>query len=159
MAYTTAPTNLFKMHFKDDVGRPASMQVHVASSETDPAAGGCATIASAAAAISDDALVSQELIITGINGAPGSPSDGPYARGADKILMVFGTADGVPLNLQIGAPNEATLAAGNVYVDPSAGSVAALITALKLHATGPDGEAITAFQRGYRRRPPRRKKA
>jgi hypothetical protein len=159
MAYTEAPTNLFKMHFKDDVGRPATMQCHVDGTEDDPAGGGCAIIAAAAQACSNDALASQEIIITATNDAPGSPTDGPYARGADKLLLVLTTSVGTPLFIQVGAPQESVLANGNVYVNPADPNVTAFIAAMVAHGCDADGDGIVALQRGYRRRPPRRKHA
>ncbi len=159
MAFVTAPTNRFKMHFKDDVGRPASMECHLDAGELDPAGGGAAIIAAATAACSDDALVSQEIIVTGVNDTPGSPTDGPYSRGADKMSLVLSTTDGTGVTIQLGSPNEAGFAPGNVYVNPTATNIAGLITALIANACNADGSAIVAFVRGYRRRPPRRKHA
>jgi hypothetical protein len=159
MAYTTAPTNLFKMHFVDYAGRPATFECRVDASELDPAGGACAAIATAAAACSDDALVSQEIIVVGINDAPGVAADGPYQRGADKANFVFTTAAGTEVKIQVGAPLAAILSTGHVYVDPVQTDVAAFIAGMIANASDADGEGIVAFKRGYRRRPPRRKHA
>lgn len=159
MTYTTAPTNLFKMHFVDYAGRPATFECRVDASETNPASGACAAIATAAAAVSDDALVSQEIIVVGINDSPGTAADGPYQRGADKAEFVFTTAAGTEVKIQIGAPVAGILATGHVYIDPVNSDVVAFVAGMIANASDADGEDLVAFKRGYRRRPPRRKHA
>jgi hypothetical protein len=157
MAFTEAPARRFKMHFVDDVGKPASVQVFVATSESDPAGGGCATLAAAAAACSADALVSQELIISGLNDSPGSPTDGPYARGADKLKLWIRASSGQDVSLEIGSPQESVLAAGKVNVDPTNTAITNLIGGLITYGCDASGDSLKALQRGYRMRPSRRR--
>lgn len=157
MAWVTTPTNKFRLHFEDYSGIRSSMTFRLLASETDPAAGGAAAIADAAQGMSAAALTSQEIIIEAVQDTPGTPTDGPYCRGADKVLLVFTSENGVPVNLQIGAPNETILAADHENVDPADTALAALVAALQTYGCDADGGDIKVLTRGFRRRPPRRK--
>jgi hypothetical protein len=159
MAFTPYATNLLKLHFKDSGGNKATSQYHLDPSETDPSAGGALAIANGAAGLSNDALTSSEIIIGATNDAPGSPTDGPYARGADKLLIALRTTSGQDLIIQIGSPNETVLASDNVHIDPTNASVIAFVTAMKNHACDESGDSVKGLQRGYRRRPAHRKHA
>ena len=157
MAWVTTPTNGLVLHFEDYNGKRATSSYRIDATEVDPAAGAAAAIADAAQAMSAAELTSQEIIITAVKDDAGMPTDGPYARGADKAMIVFRTTSGRPVNFQIGSPDETILGADHLNVDPSDAAMAALITTFVSKCCDADGDAITGFQRGYRRRPPRRK--
>lgn len=157
MAWVQTPTNQLVLHFQDYNGKRSTMKFHLDTDETDPSAGGAAAIADAAQSCSDAELSSQEILITAVNDSPASASTGPYARGADKALIVFRSEDGTPVNLEIGAPNEGILDTDHLNVDFSDSAVAALVTLMLAHACDAGGGDLVATQRGYRRRPPRRK--
>lgn len=157
MAWVQTPTNRLVLHFVDVSGKHALSEYFVATTETDPAAGGAAAIAAGAQGISNDFLSSQELIVHAVNSAPGTPIDGPYCRGADKAQVILRTTTGVPVTLQIGAPRATVFTSGKIDLDPANADVIALIAAMVAHASDAEGNAIVGMQRGYRRRPPRRK--
>ena len=157
MAWNQTPTNQLRLHFVDYNGKRSSMNFHLADDEIDPAAGGAAAIADAAQSCSDAELSSQEIIITGVNDSPAAATTGPYARGADKALIVFRSEDGTPVTLEIGAPNETILEPDHLNVDFSDASVIALVNLMLANACDAGGGDLVATQRGYRRRPPRRK--
>lgn len=159
MSWIQTATNLLKLKIKGTGSDRSTTQYNVATSETDPAAGGCAAITDAVRGMVSGAVTSDELIVKAINDSPGDPTAGPYCRGADKIKLCFLSGAGAPVYLNIGSPNEANLQADKIHVNPSATAMAALVTALKTYATDESGAPISAFTRGYRNRPPRRKHA
>src|ERR1043165_3809890 len=119
MAWVAAPTNKLRLHFIDYNGKRSTETFHLDPSETDPNAGGAAAIAAAAQGCSDAELSSQEILVEAVNTSPGSPTTGPYARGADKLLLVFNTAGGVPVTIELGAPKETDLADDHINVNPA----------------------------------------
>lgn len=156
MAFALAPSNRLILHFEDDNGKHSTMDFYVPNTDTDPAGGGPAAISVAAAAISDAALYETELMIIAENASPGSPTTGDYDRPADKAALKFNAADGSFVNMQVGGPKAAIFS--NAWdVNPSGTGMPALIAAMVANAVTQEGEAITSFHEGHRRRPPRRK--
>jgi hypothetical protein len=157
MAFVLEPTVEVIYHFEDYNGARASMKMFMINTDTDPATGAPANLAASLQSISDCQLTNTEILIHSVNDTPGTPTDGPYARGADKALMEFGSADGTIVKIQIGAPNETHLDANHLTYSTADSAVLALQTAMVAHAVTAEGSAITHFQRGYRRRPSHRK--
>lgn len=157
MSWVTDPTNQLLLHFLDDAGKHATMSFNVGSGDTDPGAGGPSAISDAAAAISESALYETEVLIRASNTAPGTPTQGPYARPADKAAFVFSANDGTRPRLEIGGPNEDIVGTDSWTVDPTNAAVIALVAAMNTHATTASGGGITGLIKAQRRRPPRRK--
>ena len=152
MAWVTEPGVQVLLGFFDDSGHRATLQCYMDSSETDPTGGGPAALAAAAQDISDCAVSLVECRIRASESAPGVPSDGPYARGADKAQFGFKAADGSPVKLQIGAPNETVFQADKINVDPADSAVVALVAAMKLYGKTAEGVAISTLTTSYRKR-------
>lgn len=157
MAFVLEPTAEVLIHCQDYNGARSSVRFFVVNTDADPAAGGPAALAAAVQGISADAVTSVETLLHSVDPLPGSPTDGPYSRGADKGLFEFGSTDGSIVKMQIGAPNETHLEPDHLRYSVSDIAVLALETAMKSFGKTAEGAAITHFQTGYRRRPSRRK--
>ena len=153
MAFVNDPTNKVILRFEDYNGKVATSEYFVDAAETDPAAGGPAALAAGAAAISSALLTATEIRIGATNSSPGSPSDGNYSRGSDKVSIWYGALDGSRPLISIGAPNGTALDADHITVKPTAATVTALLTALQTYGKTAEGAALTGLMlRGYRRR-------
>lgn len=157
MAFVVEPGVQVLLTFSDASGHKSSMSIYMDNTETDPTAGGPAAVASAAQDISADALTAVECRIRAKQTAIIAPTDGPYPRGADKAQYVFGGADGSPVVLQVGAPNEGTLQSDKINIDPTDAAVIALVAALVGNGKTAEGQAITGLVRGFRKRNSHRK--
>jgi hypothetical protein len=156
MAWVLDPYVKLLLHFIDEAGKHAVMGTWVASSDSDPAAGGPATVAAAAQALSASALYETEVLVTAHWDATPVPTTGPYRRPADKAAYNFTTATSQRVKLELGAPLDTQFVLGNI-VNPGDANVIALAAAMKLHGKNSEGEAITVMGDSIRRRPPRRK--
>lgn len=152
MSWVTQPSVQVLFGFIDNSGARASSSVYMANTETDPTGGGPLALGDAMQSISGDALVTISCRVRASNSAPGDPTDGPYARGADKAKLGFRGADGSVANVQIGAPNETIFDSGYEDVDPDDSAMSNLIDQMKLYGKTAEGLAITGLQLGYRHR-------
>jgi len=156
VAFALEISNILELLFRDYGGKHSSVKIYVDSGVVDPSSGVADEISSRAQALSNSALYETNILIAAEDDDPGDPTDGPYARPADKAQLVFSTADGPPVILQIGAPDE-SIFLDSWTVNPGNADVIALVDAMKENAVTQEGGAITALRKGNRRRPPRRK--
>jgi hypothetical protein len=157
MAWVTDPTNELMLHFADLSGVRSTSQYWVLSTEVDPLSGAPIALADAAQAITADVLESIEILRHAHQSSGVVPTDGPYARAADKANLIFGAADGSVVKMQVPSPNEGIFDAGAFNVDTTDAAVIAFNAYVLANLKSEDGAAITVFSKGYRRRPPRRK--
>src|ERR1043166_8542955 len=157
MAWVTDPTNELVLHFVDLRGVKATLQFWIDASEVDPEGGSAAALAAGAQGLSNNYVDEVEILRRAHETTPGTPTDGPYARAADKAKLLFNTADGATVKMQIPSPNETIFDSGAFDVDPADAAMAAFIAYVKTNCLSEDGSVITALAKGYRTRPPRRK--
>lgn len=157
MAWVTTPTNALMLHAVDLSGVEATTKYWVASSEVDPEAGAPAAIADAVQDLTADAIYLVEVLRRATWDAAVTPTDGPYPRSADQVLLEFSDTDGGSTKMSIPAPNETILDSGTINVDPADTAFAAFVTYVLTNCVSSEGAALTALRKGYRRRPPRRK--
>lgn len=155
-AFALALSNVLELLFEDDNGKHASMKFFIDNTETDPAAGAAAAISTAAQNISNSALYETNILIVAEDADAGDPTTGPYDRASDKAALTFSSADGTPVILQIGAPDE-SIFLDAWEVNPANSDVVALVDAMTTNAVTQEGSAILGLRKGNRRRPPRRK--
>lgn len=152
MAWVTEPGVEVKLSATDASGHRATESYWMDSSETDPTSGGPAALAAAVQGISADAITLIECMIRASQSTPGTGTDGPYCRGADKALAVFQSEDGSEVNFEIGAPNETILDTDKIELDPTDTALSEFIDAMIANAVTAEGKAITGFKRGFRKR-------
>jgi len=157
MSWVSEGTTQVVFGFIDASGARANMSVYMDAGEVDPLAGGPLALGNALQAISNDFLSITECRVRATQTAPGTPTDGPYARGADKLKLVFRGVDGSPINFQIGSPSELVLDDNKQDVDRANAAIIALEAAMVLYGKTAEGKAVQALQLGYRHRPSRRK--
>ena len=155
MSWVREPGNLVLLSVQDYNGKTSTTQYWVDQSESDPAAGAPAAIASAVQGISAGVVTQVELLSRASQSAPGDAGTGPYDRVQDKLKLELACADGSKITLQLPGPKQTLLKDNNFDVDPADSLVDALVDALIAGGKNAQGAAIVGLSGGYRRQPPR----
>lgn len=157
MSWVADPTNELLLHGVDASGVEATSAYWLANTETDPAGGAAAAISDAVQDITNNAVYLVEILRRAGWDAPVTPTDGPYPRAADQVILEFSGANGAITKMSVPGPNETILDSGNINVDPADTALAAFVTYVLANCVGSEGEALIALRKGYRKRPARRK--
>ena len=150
----------FQIHTIDENNKHANTDYYVATSEVDP--GGTIELAlrTAQAGISDGLLAINELIPFSTTSF-GSSGTGPYDSSTDKVVLEFSDASGNLHHYEVPAPLDTIFLSDGKTVDRTnslfAASGTGLIDTFLANVKGTNGEALTAFIRGYRDRARKRK--
>jgi len=80
------------------------------------------------------------------------PTDGPYDRVQDKMLMEFRASDGSTVKFNLPTINEGMLESDEVTLDPTATEVVTLVNLLLANARDSEGNSLVALTKTYRRR-------
>lgn len=158
MTWNLDPTNELLLHAVDLSGHETTTQYWIAPTEVDPEGGAAAAIADKVQDLSADAVYLVEILRRASNDAPTAATDGPYPRAADKVKLVFADDSGGETIMQIPGPNETILDAGTINVDRSDAALTAFVNYVLANCLSAEGGTLVALKRGFRRRPPRRKK-
>jgi len=157
MAWVLEPQVEVVYSFTDASGHRGTESYFMDSGETDPTSGGPAALGTAIQAITADAISSIACRIRAVEDDPGDPTDGPYARGADKVLLVFQADDGSEVNFEVGAPNETILDSDKINVDEGDVALTDFLTAMEDNACTAEGHELKYLKRGFRKRDSGRK--
>lgn len=153
MAWVVDPTNKVIVKLSDFNGVESTTEYWVDAGQTDPESGAPAALAAAVQDISASLVTGVEVRIGATQSSPGAPSDGPYSRGSDKILLTLGGSDGSRTKMAIGAPLASTLNPDHKTVKASATNIDALMVALATHGKTAEGANLTGtMPRGIRMR-------
>jgi hypothetical protein len=158
MTWVLEPENELLIHAIDENGSDSTSRYWIANTEVNPAGGAAAAIANGVQGISSAFIFSVEILRHATWDAEVTPTEGPYQRPADQVLMQFSGQDGSPVNMALPGPNEIILNSDAVTINPAQTDVAAFVTYVINHFKTQEGYSITGLTRGFRRRPPRRKK-
>src|SRR5436853_1632766 len=114
MSWVATPTNELLLHGVDAQGVEATSQYWIDPGETDPEAGAAAAITDAVQDVTNNAVYLVEILRRAAWNAPVTPTDGPYPRAADQVILEFSGADASVTKMSVPAPNETILDPGNI---------------------------------------------
>jgi hypothetical protein len=157
MAWVNDPTNELLLHGVDLSGVEGTTQYWIADTETDPEGGAAAAISDAVQDLSANAIYLVEILRRATWDASVTPTDGPYPRAADQVILEFSAQDASITKMSVPGPNETILDSGTINVDPADSALAAFVTYVLANCVSSEGAALVALKKGYRRRPSRRK--